>query len=114
MTPFAVPDVFTFDDWRREARRLVAADVRPEAVIWSGGGSLLPAAGPVESSTRSFTVPARFVDMAEAAACFRDDGRWGLLYRVLWRLTHSEPWLLEVVVDDDVHRLLAMEKILRQ
>ena len=113
MTPFAVPDVNTFEDWRREARRLVAAEVPPEAVVWSGGPSLL-AASPVESSSATFTVPGRFVEAADAAACFRDDGRWGLLYRLLWRLTHGEPRLLDVVVDDDVHRLLSMEKAVRR
>ena len=116
MTPFAVPDVSTFDDWRREARRLIAAEAPPEAVVWSGGSSLLPAAAtaPVEASAGGFTVPARFVESAEIAACFRDDGRWALLYRILWRLTHGEPHLLDVVVDDDVHRFTAMEKAVRR
>ena len=114
MTPFAVPNVSTFDDWRREARRLIAAEVPPEAVVWSGGQSLLPAAASVEASTPSFRVPARFMELAEAAACFRDDGRWGLLYRLLWRLTHGESRLLDVVVDDDVYRLFSMEKAVRR
>src|SRR5688572_24497494 len=116
MTPFAVPDVSAFDDWRREARRLIAAEVPPEAVVWSGGQSLLPAAGPipVETGSGGFTVPARFIDAAEAAACFRDDSRWALLYRILWRLTHGEPHLLDIVVDDDVHRLTGMAKAVRR
>jgi DNA polymerase len=114
MTPFAAPDVSTFDDWRCEARRLVAAGVPPEAVVWSGGPSLLPAAAPAGTTAGGFTVPARFIEAASAAACFRDDGRWALLYRILWRLTHGEPKLLDVVVDDDVHRLLSMEKAVRR
>jgi DNA polymerase len=33
-----------------------------------------------------------------------------LMYRILWRLTHGEPSLLRVVVDDDVHRFFAMKR----
>jgi DNA polymerase len=52
--------------------------------------------------------------MGERAACVRDPERWALLYRVLWRLTHGEPRLLDVVVDRDVARLVAMDKTVRR
>jgi probable DNA metabolism protein len=55
-------------------------------------------------------VPRAFLETAEAAACHADGERWALLYRVLWRLTHGEPKLMEVAVDGDVHRLLRMAK----
>jgi uracil-DNA glycosylase len=58
-------------------------------------------------------VPRRFVEAATTAACHADPRRWALLYRVLWRLTHGEPRLLEVAVDDDVYRLLRMDKAVR-
>jgi len=33
---------------------------------------------------------------------------------VLWRLTHGEPHVLAVAVDDDVYALRAMEKVVRR
>jgi DNA polymerase len=59
-------------------------------------------------------VPRRFLDVGPRAACFRDPERWALLYRVLWRITHGEPRLMDVTVDPDVHRLEAMEKAVRR
>ena len=79
------PDA-TLADWRGEARRLIAAEVSPERVVWAMDACLLaPAEVPAHASPASigFNVPARFIEMAEAAACFRDDGRWALLYRVV-------------------------------
>ena len=46
-------------------------------------------------------------------ACHRDPKRWALLYRLLWRLTHGEPRLLEIVVDPDVNDLMRMDKGVR-
>jgi probable DNA metabolism protein len=46
-------------------------------------------------------VPQAFLYTARAVACHRDPGRWDLLYRMLWRLTHGEPQLLEKGVDSD-------------
>jgi probable DNA metabolism protein len=60
-------------------------------------------------------VPKRFLALASLVACHRDAGRWGALYRVLWRLTlGGEPRLLEVSVDGDVLRLTGMAKAVRR
>jgi DNA polymerase len=61
-----------------------------------------------ETPATSFRVPREFVALAAEAGCHRDSLRWSLLYRVLWRLTHGEPHLLEVAVDPDVHRVRAL------
>jgi uracil-DNA glycosylase len=66
---------------------------------------------PVSQTTR---VPRRFVRLGEAAACHSDPGRWTLLYRLLWRLTHGEPHLLEIVTDRDVRSLMEMERGVRR
>jgi DNA polymerase len=55
-------------------------------------------------------VPRRFLEVAEAAACHRDTGRWSLLYRVLFRLINGEPKLLAIEVDDDVRLLMQMAR----
>jgi DNA polymerase len=116
----------TFDGWREAARTLLRAGVPPGAAVWAerdgeqplldgfaGGDGALGEAAPAAAGAAA-RVPRKFVEVAERAACFRDPGRWPLLYRVLWRLTHGEPRLMEVVVDPDVHRVVAMEKSVRR
>ncbi|HSJ04155.1 MAG TPA: UdgX family uracil-DNA binding protein, partial [Verrucomicrobium sp.] len=67
-----------------------------------------------EDDAPIFKVPRRFVDLASTVACHQAGHRWGLLYRVLWRITHGEHHLLQVEVDADVHELLMMEKAVRR
>lgn len=111
----------TLDAWRAAARALLHARIPPADVAWREAGDaqaeLLPDAGSVPDiapGPGAFRVPRRFVDLAQAVACHADRGRWAALYRVLWRLTSGEPRLLEVAVDDDVHRLLRMDKAVRR
>ena len=59
-------------------------------------------------------MPKAFLQLAAAVACHRDVRRWDDLYRVLWRLTHGEPALLDVATDPDVHRLATMERAVRR
>lgn len=91
--------------------REVAQAPRAPAILMSGGGRATPSSG---ADPERFRVPRRFLEVATTAACHADPGRWALLYRVLWRLVHGEPRLLEVAVDDDVHRLLRMDKAVRR
>jgi DNA polymerase len=67
-----------------------------------------------ETAASPFRVPRRFLELARTVACHEDRRRWALLYRVLWRVLHGEPRLLDVAVDDDVHRLLRMDKAVRR
>ena len=112
----------SYAGWRAAARRLIDEGVEPDAVLWEEAGDAQPslegltetrAAGGADRPS-AFRVPRRFVELAEAAACHADPERWAVLYRVLWRLTHGEPALMEVAVDADVHRLLRMEKAVRR
>lgn len=59
-------------------------------------------------------VPRRFLTLATLVAAHSGADRWALLYRVLWRLAHGEPHLMEVAVDADVNRLLRYEKAVRR
>lgn len=100
----------TFAGWREKARILLSADVPPGDIVWGGESAGLfcddiPAAG-----TRRLTVPKPFLDVAELVAVHRDDRRWSVMYRVLFRLTHGEPHLLEVQSDADVRELFNMRK----
>ncbi|HYO80507.1 MAG TPA: UdgX family uracil-DNA binding protein [Bryobacteraceae bacterium] len=95
-----------FGHWRNAARSLLSAEVHPDAVLWNGGlfSSALPA------GTSQHIVPRAFLAMAEVVGCHRERSKWDVLYRVLWRLTHGEPHLLEVHADPDVRLLELMGK----
>jgi len=116
----------TLAGWREAARALLAAGVPPQAVLWSGDDAapLLdglddatrgPAVeSPADTPAQQSRVPRALLELVEAAACFRDPERWGLFYRLVWRVTHGERHLLQVASDPDVHRLLRMEKAVRR
>ena len=121
--PFS-PD---FVSWRQEARRLLSEGVRPEDVVWlpagedqgslqfgSAGSQYGPTMGSDANAKiqakASLRVPRDFVEAAELAAVHRDPRRWQVLYRILWRLTHGEPHLLNIEVDDDILLLRRMAK----
>ena len=108
-----------FEAWRSAARRMVLAEVRPEAVDWRVGGDagLFGRAEPVERvavSGRGFSVPRGFMDLAESVVCHRDPARFAVLYSLLWRLTHGETGLLEIVSDREVYRAEAMARAVRR
>ena len=117
-----------FESWRNAARSLLEHAIEPADVLWNdglGGERLLPGVmvahdpsgggvrDPKVTDNRA-VVPRGFVEAGRAVACHRYAGRWALLYRVLWRLAHGEPRLLDVSVDDDVSQFLAMEKAVRR
>ncbi|TFY98621.1 UdgX family uracil-DNA binding protein [Ramlibacter rhizophilus] len=96
--------------FRREARRLLAAGVAPQAVAWSvgeGAGDLLDehaSCGDVHgepTATRPLTVPAAFLTLCEAVVLHREPQRFALLYRLLWRLS-NEPGLRHDPLDPDM------------
>jgi len=99
-----------FAEWRTVARRLLLGVVRPEEVVWvepHGEIDLFEAESrdiaPVETRAVG-TVPKRFIELGETAIQHRDPGRFGLLYRVLWRLQRDHA-LLTFRSDPDVGQL---------
>ncbi len=112
-----------FVSWRDAARELLLAQIPPEEVIFrqqSAQHSLLTATPEISHTDfptfvkQTVNVPKEFLSLAEKVACHRDEYRWELLYRILWRLTHGERELLEISVDDDVRQLMLMEKSVRR
>lgn len=98
--------------WREQARALLAAGVAPEDVTWNSGlFAGASTAGPAQSPA---SVPKEFPRLAETVALHRDEVRWELLYRVLWRLTHGERELLRIDIDDDVRRMRMMQQAVRR
>ena len=109
-----------FESWRSAARSLIARKVDPANVLWGDAGAadaLFTASPPANQAPAppvQLCVPRAFFDAARLVACHRDEGRWGLLYRVLWRIVNGERSLLEITVDDDVHQLETMAKAVRR
>ncbi len=101
-------NVRTFDDWRNAARALLASGTAPDEVYWNDGatpqdGLFAKGLSPAPESS-AHKVPRALVTLAKEVACNNDAGRWALLYRLLWRVTHENHDLLKVSVDDDVRR----------
>src|SRR4051812_27204777 len=101
-----------FAGWRNAARTLRLQGADPREVSWTvgeGGEAVFyddrgPARrGPGVAEGAAFTVPTRFVALAEAVFRHRSPERFGLLYRLLWRLA-ARPGLLEDLDDPDVAR----------
>jgi DNA polymerase len=109
-----------FSAWQKIARRALANKLSPESIIWEELGSEQPALAMFNENEAQntapdvrFRVPRTFIESAKRVACDRDPKRWALLYRLLWRLTHGEPRLLDIVVDEDVNDLMRMDKAVR-
>jgi len=86
-------------EWRDHARRLLAAKIPPEQVVWQFGDSVgelfgqdeLPPAQPGSVGS----VPRAFIDLASQAIQHSDPERFALLYRLLWRQQSANQLLLD-------------------
>ena len=117
------PDDFAF--WRERARQLIQCDVPPDRVSWVEPGvtsDLFAQDGPCGSEKR-LPVPdrdarparasKRFLSLARNAALHSDPVRFGLLYRLLWRLQRN-PRIMEDKADRDVRRVEELDKSVRR
>ncbi|MBC7444838.1 MAG: TIGR03915 family putative DNA repair protein [Polaromonas sp.] len=106
--------------FRRAARSLLARQVPPGQVSWHTAGAQVQDlfAGPDVAAAAATAngcsanapvvkVPAEFLALCESAVLHSDPNRFGLLYRIFWRLAH-EPGLRHDPLDGDMmaaHRL---------
>lgn len=108
-----------FDGWRKAARELVLNEVQPLEVTWHVRGNapelFAPPdhAPPPAAPSSTFSVPARFVDLAKTAMLHRNPERFAILYRLLWRLLGNHD-LLDIATDADVAQVAAMAKAVRR
>jgi DNA polymerase len=103
-----------FTSWRTSARKLLAASVSPDEVAWDAESGLLFSERLPEGYMAQAAVPRDFLKTARTATLHRDAGRWALLYRLSYRITHGEHDLLKIEVDDDVRQLHLLEKAVRR
>ena len=112
-----------FEGWRNAARSLLAQGIAPEHIEWRAGeesGGLFDtlefvpdAAQSQPSKQPQFKVPRDFIDLCRRAILHSDPARFGLLYRLLWRLKQV-PKLLQISFDPDVAKIQAMVKNVRR
>ena len=123
-------NVNDFEDWRLQARALLAAETPPAEIIWCDGTNIsgaLPFAGPSgaeagasapsklsDRTTQPARIPRSFLATARQVACHTASDRYELLYRILWRLTHGEPDLLYQPLDPDLLQFRGLEKAIRR
>lgn len=102
----SVPPPADFADWRDTARGLLAAGHHPDEVLWEDAQSGELFGSTVENlqADPKRTIPKAFLDMARSAAAHRDPRRWGLLYQLLWRITHGEPHLMALSTDPQLRQ----------
>jgi len=114
--PDPLPASDPYDEWRDQVRAFWQAGIAPGREVWPGTADLfaaspaLPAAGTDRPALR---VPRAFPDLARKAILHTDPARRALLYRLLWRL-QSEPRLLDLSSDPDVHAAYLLAKAIRR
>jgi uracil-DNA glycosylase len=96
-----------FADWRESARRGLTLGVPPERFNW-----YLPelCVGDESLAVASPMVPGTFLTWANKIALHKDESKWTVLYKLLWRMHHGEPFLLQEEQDADVARALFLGK----
>ena len=111
----------TYASWHAQARALLSAGVDPSQVTWTDTTTHQPLLGelvkpaPLQPRSRArVSVPRQFIESATLATRHSSPGRWTLLYRVLWRITHGERTLLDNELDDDARELRALVRGVRE
>lgn len=116
-------DITGFERWRDRARDFLFRDTPPAKAnfnfgylrteVLQAGFDFGHSAEKVQFLKTRFSVPAKFVELARRVSTYRDDHKWDLLYRVLWRLTRGELSMLDVA-DPDLHQLELMSKAIKR
>jgi DNA polymerase len=88
-----------WDGWRKATRSMVLANVPPDEVRWSVR-SHDEEGDPLREEQGSFGVSKALVSLASLAIQAREPGRFGLLYRLVWRANAGER-VLEKATDAD-------------
>lgn len=107
----------TFEAWRDLARDFLLEGHAPGGINWSDSNvSLFSFAetGKPLPLGKVPVVPKLFLDLAKDVAYARDPDRWALLYRILYRLQHENPLLMNITVDEDIHRAMGLSRSVRR
>ncbi len=129
LLPVTLQGATDLEGFRRASRALLARQMLPEQIIWSSGDEatqdLFGAQASGEQDTFHYlspqefaaapavSVPPEFLTLCQAAILHSDPARFGLLYRILWRLAH-EPGLRNDPLDADMMRAQQMAHAVRR
>jgi DNA polymerase len=110
-----------FDAWCDRARGLLRRGVPPDGVAWrdaGAGGALFEGDAhphaPTGGTGPVVRLPGPFLDRARVVACHRDEQRWAVLYRLVWRIgVEGDRGLLGDAADPDVRAFEAMHTRVR-
>ena len=137
MTIVNLPANCSCKQWRAQAKKLIQSGVHPKHVEWYSVDSepdLFSESTPASGSTTAddqfsgvpdsqnsmatdsatVMVPAEFIRRSKLAMCHASADKFGLLYRILWRLSHNERYLLDLAMDADVKKLNMFCKAVRR
>ena len=114
----AVAPAWSSDAFREAARAALRGDIPPADIDWDAGRQQALLARPdvreAPALRASPRVPRPFLGLADTVLCHRDPQRHGLLYRLLWRMTHGDPHLLATPTDGDVRRAMQLAQEVRR
>lgn len=100
-----------YAQWRDVARPLLSTGIAPEEMEWRSGVRFEPLASDRALELPPAATPLRLsrqlIELLQTIACYRQAGRWDLMYRLAWR-SLQKPRLLEDAADPDVHRATQM------
>ncbi|MES2398656.1 MAG: UdgX family uracil-DNA binding protein [Pseudomonadota bacterium] len=133
LLPVALQGATDLDGFRRASRALIARQMLPEQIIWSSGDESTQDLFGAHSRTGSsgqrdtfhclspdefaaapaLSVPPEFMTLCQAAILHSDPNRFGLLYRILWRLSH-EPGLRHDPLDADIMKAQQLAHAVRR
>ncbi len=105
-----------FEHWRTTARELLQRDTCPSLIQWEVEhqqglfGDMAESHFAADVVYQQVYVSAQFLSLIEQAACYRDDAKWSVFYRLAYRIAFQEKELLNDMTDPDVARLYTMCK----
>lgn len=105
----------TFASWREKAREFMHEGITPNEINWSQDELSLFTTANDASVKRiplntELKVSPEFIALAKSISYVRDEDRWNLMYKLLFRLTHENQNLLKISIDPDVHRAEMFKK----
>ena len=111
----------SFEAWRATSRGLLENEVHPSQVLWASRSELSfdfedaeDVQLPLIKENSNYRVSRQFLELAENVSCHRDPAKWKLLYRLLWKLTHGEPYLLNIGLDPNLLQCHRMVRSIRR
>jgi probable DNA metabolism protein len=121
MKTVTITSVPGYKEWRIASRKCLAQSIPPESIIWQSSqvsqSDLFCEndTSKVESEPQtSHSIPKSVLLLIKYALCHRDESRFALCYRILWRVIFENRNLLRLKTDEDVLRLNMLVKAVKR